>query len=118
MLNVELGHSTFNIQHYSGGAMRRLLALAALLLVFALAPAAPARAEGAALEVSPASAPQGAPVTVSLSGFAPREVVSLWLTLPDYRVEAIGDLAADVGGAASYDLAISVGMPVGAYGVS
>ena len=96
--------------------MRRLLTLVAVLAL-AMA-AAPARAAGASLAVSPTSAPQRSSVALGLSGFTPGEAVSLWLTLPDYRVSALGDVAAGADGTASTDLPISAGLPVGAYAVS
>jgi hypothetical protein len=96
--------------------MRRFLTLVAML---ALAmSAAPAHAEGASLAISPASAPQHSSVALSLSGFAPKEVVSLWLTLPDYSVFALADVVAGADGAAALVLPISAGLPVGAYGIS
>jgi hypothetical protein len=97
--------------------MRRLLTFMALLAL-ALPAAAPARAEGASLAVSPASAPQHSSVALSLAGFASKEVVSLWLTLPDYSVSSLADVAAGTDGAVALDLPISAGLPVGAYGVS
>lgn len=96
--------------------MRRLLALAAALALL-IAPAA-ARADGASLAVSSSAVTQGRSVMLSLAGFAPKETISLWLTLPDYRVQALGDLQAGADGMATYDLAVTVGYAVGGYAVS
>lgn len=96
----------------------RVVALLALALSAALLPAAPARAQSAALAVSPPAAPQNSTVALSLSGFAPREAVSLWLTLPDYSVAPLGDLTADGAGAAGLELFVGVDVPVGRHAIS
>ncbi len=96
----------------------RLVALLALALSAMLLPAAPARAQGAALAISPAAAPQNSTVALSLAGFAPKEIISLWLTLPDYSVAALGDVVADAEGAAGLELFVGVDVPVGRHAFS
>lgn len=98
--------------------MRRILVLVALLALFLSASAVPASAAGASLVVSPTSIFQNEVVTLSMSGFAPKEVVSLWLTLPDYSVVAQNDVLADTAGIAIQDVFFGAYMPVGVYGVS
>jgi len=98
--------------------MRRTLGLVALLALIMSALATPARADGASLTVSATSVTQDDTISLTLSGFTPKEVISFWLTLPDYSVEASGDLVADTDGAAAGNLHIAIDMPVGAYSVS
>ncbi|NNJ13363.1 hypothetical protein EKD04_023845 [Chloroflexales bacterium ZM16-3] len=98
--------------------MRRNFGLVALLALIISAFAAPARAASASLIINPTSISQDDTVSLTLSGFTPKEIVSFWLTLPDYSVESSGDLVADVDGAVSGYMYISVGMPVGTYSLS
>ncbi|NJN18086.1 MAG: hypothetical protein HC822_18370 [Oscillochloris sp.] len=85
------------------------------LLLFVLLASVPAmvRAESAQLTLTPDAAPQNSTVTVTLSGFAGGEPVTLWLTLPDYRVIGLGDVTADRQGAAAVDFTVGVDVPVG-----
>lgn len=98
--------------------MRRTMVFVTLLTLVMSALAIPAQAAGATLVVGPTSAPQNSSVGLSLAGFTPHEVVSLWLTLPDYSVQAVGDLEVGDSGAATKTLAITNDMPVGVYSVS
>lgn len=98
--------------------MRRTLGLVAMLALLMSAFVAPAHAQSATLTVSPSTISQDSSAELSLTGFAPKEIVSFWLTLPDYSVEAAGDLVAKADGTVTGFLFISVARPVGTYSLS
>ncbi|EFO81995.1 hypothetical protein OSCT_0144 [Oscillochloris trichoides DG-6] len=97
--------------------MRRLTVLLATIALVMTAFATPARAQSASMVVTPTSIQQGEYITLTLNGFKAEEVISFWLTLPDYSVDYVGDLVADDGTTIVY-IGIPVSMPVGAYSVS
>ncbi|WP_129630801.1 hypothetical protein [Candidatus Oscillochloris fontis] len=98
--------------------MRRMFVLLATIALVMTAFATPARAQSASMVVTPTSIQQGEFIAMSLSGFKPKEVISFWLTLPDYSVDYVGDLVADDDDITAAYITISVDMPVGSYGVS
>ncbi len=67
----------------------------------------------ARLRIDPASDTQRSYAVFSGSGFQPREIVTVWVTLPDYSTLWIGDVEADTGGAFSATLYLSEQEPVG-----
>jgi hypothetical protein len=98
--------------------MRRLLTVIALLAIALSCSTAPAFAQGGALRVNPTSISQDETASLSASGFAPKEIISFWFTLPDYSVMSAGDLKANADGAVDGSVFISVDMPVGTYSLS
>lgn len=78
-------------------------------------PASPAMAQSAALSVTPTSAPQNSSVTFTFSGFTAGEVVSLWLTLPDYSVMSLGDVTVNSSGGGELPVFISSEFPTGVH---
>jgi hypothetical protein len=56
------------------------------------------------LQVGPSASKQRSYATFTGSGFAPDEIVSVWVTLPDYSTYALGDIKADDFGAFSFEL--------------
>jgi hypothetical protein len=101
-----------------GELMRRILGLVALLALVMSAFVSPAHAQSASLTVSPSTISQDSSAELTLTGFAPKEIISFWLTLPDYSVEAAGDLVADADGAVTGFLYLSVAEAVGTYSLS
>jgi hypothetical protein len=71
-------------------------------------------ASGAAsLSVGPSPDTQRSYATFTGSGFQPREIVTVWVTLPDYSTLWVGDVQADEDGAFSATLYLSEREPVG-----
>lgn len=95
--------------------------LAMLLAVGGLAwPPTPSQAQaGATISVRPETAPQNAELTITLENFQLEEPVTLWLTLPDFSIEEIGDYAMPITGeplVVTYRMAPS--RPIGLYSIS
>lgn len=96
--------------------MRYVLLVLSLLLALAVLPA---RAQsGAALTVQPEVAPQNSTVTLTMSGFQPAEPVSMWLTLPNFATEPIGDYDVNSTGDLVVTYLMAATRPAGAYGFS
>jgi hypothetical protein len=66
------------------------------------------------LVVSPARDDQRSYAVFTGSGFQPREIVTVWATLPNFATEWVGDVQADEDGAFTATLYISEREPVGA----
>jgi hypothetical protein len=72
------------------------------------------RASGtASLHVSPSPDTQQSEATFRGSGFQPGEIVTIWVTLPDYSTQWIGDVTVDDDGAFQAVLYLSEQEPVG-----
>jgi hypothetical protein len=56
------------------------------------------------LQVGPSASKQRSFALFTGSGFAPKEIVSVWVTLPDYSTYALGDIKADENGAFAFEL--------------
>jgi hypothetical protein len=67
----------------------------------------------ATLSVSPTPDTQRSYAVFTGSGFRPREIVSVWVTLPDFSTMWVGDIQADSDGAFSATLYLSEQEPVG-----
>jgi hypothetical protein len=67
----------------------------------------------ASLSVGPSPDTQRSYATFSGSGFRPKEIVSVWVTLPDYSTLWVGDVQADEAGAFGAVLYLSEQEPVG-----
>jgi hypothetical protein len=94
---------------------RLLFALALFVSLLAL-PLAPVAAQSSAtLSVSPGSAPQNSVVTFAFAGFGDSDIVSLWLTLPDQSVLALGDVEVSDAGDGSLDVFLDSSFPVGVH---
>jgi hypothetical protein len=65
------------------------------------------------LQVGPSAGRQRSYAAFSGSGFAPDEIISIWVTLPDYSTMTIGDIKADDYGSFVAELYISEQEPVG-----
>lgn len=65
------------------------------------------------LQVGPSAGKQRSYAIFSGSGFAPDEIVSIWVTLPDYSTLAIGDIQADDFGSFLAELYLNEQEPVG-----
>ncbi|PDW02573.1 hypothetical protein [Candidatus Viridilinea mediisalina] len=91
-----------------------LLLFAGLLAVLPI----PVQAQGASLSITPAIAPQNSVVTLTLAGFEPREVVSLWLTQPDASVLRLGDVRVGSTGILETPLFVSSSFPTGVHSFS
>ncbi len=98
--------------------MRRMVVLLATIALVMTAFTTPARAEGGMMVVTPTAIEQGDYITMTLTGFEPKEVISFWLTLPDYSVDYVGDLVADDDDTTVAHIDLGVDRPVGEYSVS
>jgi hypothetical protein len=67
----------------------------------------------ARLSVGPSPDTQRSYASFVGSGFKPKEIVTVWVTLPDYSTRWIGDVTADAGGAFDAVLYLSEQEPVG-----
>lgn len=67
----------------------------------------------ARLSVGPTPDTQRSYAVFSGSGFQPGEIVTVWVTLPDFSTRWIGDVEADAGGAFTATLYLSEQEPVG-----
>lgn len=67
----------------------------------------------ASLSVGPSPDTQRSYATFTGSGFQPKEIVTIWVTLPDYSTRWVGDVKADADGAFSASLYLSEQEPVG-----
>jgi hypothetical protein len=65
------------------------------------------------LSVGPSPDTQRSYATFTASGFRPQEIVTVWVTLPDYSTLWVGDVQADEDGALSAVLYLSEQEPVG-----
>jgi len=76
-------------------------------------------ASSASLSASPAAPRQNETVTLTGAGFTPGELVSVWITYPDYRVFGVAELQTNGDGAFSYpylpDFLGASFTPTGAY---
>jgi hypothetical protein len=76
-------------------------------------------ASSASLSASPAAPRQNDTVTLSGAGFTPGELVSVWITYPDFRVYGVAELETNGDGAFSYpylpDFLGATFTPTGAY---
>jgi hypothetical protein len=68
----------------------------------------------AVLAISPSADTQRSEAVFTGSGFQPSEIVTIWVTLPDYSTRWIGDVQADGDGAFNATLYLSEQQPVGA----
>lgn len=73
---------------------------------------------GTQLNFSPATAKQLDTVELTASGFAPNEVISLWLTLPDGVVVGLGNFDADAAGKFGASFFLPGELPVGRHYVT
>lgn len=95
--------------------LRRLLfaLLVVLLLAALIVPVLPVGAAGAGT-VAPATVAPGGTITVSVSGFRPRERIDRWVTRPDSSSSAIFPYVyADDNGGASWSYALPADAPAG-----
>lgn len=67
----------------------------------------------ATLTVSPTPDNQRSFAVFTAAGFRPKEIVTIWVTLPDFSTLWIGDVAADADGAFTASLYLSEKEPVG-----
>jgi hypothetical protein len=67
----------------------------------------------AALSIGPSPDNQRSFATFSASGFLPKEIVTIWVTLPDFSTRWVGDVQANADGAFTAVLYLSEQEPVG-----
>ncbi len=105
--------------NWSNGPVALLTIIATLVGVFAL-PTVPARGqeESATITIQPETAPQNSTITMTLSGFLPDEEVTIWQTLPDLSVNALGNIEVDNAGGATVSLFVSSANPTGTHAFS
>lgn len=90
-----------------------VLILLASLLALSVPPVA--AQSTAVLVATPNAAPQHSRVVLQFDGFGNSELVSLWLTLPDLSVVALGDVEASDAGDGELELFIDASFPVGVH---
>lgn len=96
-----------------------LIPLFILALLFGPQPIPPTHAQASAsLTVQPEVAPQNSSVTLTLAGFQPEESITLWLTLPNFATEAIGDYKASKTGDLVLEYRMAATRPQGQYAFS
>lgn len=86
---------------------------------FEVLPGDTLRPRGAAeLTISPDSPQQRSTIHVRGSGFLPGEIVTIWVTLPDYSTEWLADVTATADGTFTAELYLSEQDPAGRYAIS
>ncbi|NJO06004.1 MAG: hypothetical protein HC876_11060 [Chloroflexaceae bacterium] len=95
-------------------AIRSIVLIALLLSVVAPVRYTQAQ-ETATLTVLPETAPQNSTVTITLEGFQPEEPVTIWMTLPNYATEQVGDYTIDETGGFTLEYLMAASRPRGQY---